>query len=79
TDVDIFDVGDVEWAVATRCRHDKDLVFLPESDGHRLNPMVESDRWVRLGIDATVPLPKEEKYVRVTMQDVDLSTLEIDD
>ena len=78
TDVDIFDVDDVDWAVATRCRYDKDLVLLPESDGHRLNPMVENDRWVRLGIDATVPLPKEDKYVRFTMRDVDLSNLDID-
>lgn len=79
TDVDIFDIGEVEWAVATRCRYDKDLVQLPETDGHRLNPMVENDKWVRLGIDATVPLPREEKYLRVTMQDVDLSNFDIDD
>ena len=79
TDVDIFDVGKVEWAVATRCRYDKDLVMLPESDGHRLNPMVEDDKWVRLGIDATVPLPREEKYMPVTMRDVDISNFDIDD
>ncbi len=79
TDVDIFDIGEVEWAVATRCRYDKDLVQLPETDGHRLNPMVEDDKWVRLGIDATVPLPREEKYLRVTMRDVDLSNFDIDD
>ncbi len=79
TDVNIFDSGDVEWAVATRCRNDKDLVFLAESDGHRLNPMVEDDKWVRLGIDATVPLPREEKYERFTMRDVDISNVDIDD
>ncbi len=79
TDVDVFDSGDVEWAVATRCRNEKDLVFLSESNGHRLNPMVEDDKWVRLGIDATVPLPREEKYERFTMRDMDISTLDIDD
>jgi len=78
TDVNIFDSADVEWAVATRCRFDKDLVFLPEADGHRLNPMVEDDKWVRLGLDATVPLPREEKYERFTMRDVDISKFDID-
>ncbi len=79
TDIDIFDIGDVEWAIATRCRYDKDLVQLPESDGHRLNPMVEDDKWVRLGIDATIPLPREEKYTRSSMQAVDLSKFEIEE
>jgi 2,5-furandicarboxylate decarboxylase 1 len=78
-DIDIFDIGDVEWAIATRCRYDKDLVQFPESDGHRLNPMVENDRWVRLGIDATAPVPREQKYVRASMQAVDLSKFEIDE
>jgi 2,5-furandicarboxylate decarboxylase 1 len=40
--------------------------------------MVEDDKWVRLGIDATVPLPREEKYERFTMRDMDISTLDID-
>jgi len=78
SDVNLFDPLDVEWAVATRCRYDKDLVTLAESDGHRLNPMVENDRWVRVGIDATVPLPQEEKYVRFTMRDVNLGDFDID-
>jgi 2,5-furandicarboxylate decarboxylase 1 len=79
TDIDIFDIGDVEWAVATRCRYDKDLVQLPQSDGHQLNPMVEDDKWVRLGINATVPLPREQKYMRASMQEVDLSKFDIDE
>ncbi len=79
TDINIFDIGDVEWAVATRCRYDKNLVQLPESDGHRLNPMVENDKWVRLGIDATAPVPREEKYTRSSMQAVDLSKFEIEE
>jgi 2,5-furandicarboxylate decarboxylase 1 len=78
TDVDIFDVHEVEWAVATRCRFETDLQFIPESIGHRLNPSVENDKWTRLGIDATVPLPREQKFVRATMRDFDLSGYEID-
>ena len=72
TDVDIFDMGDVEWAVATRARFEQDLILIPDAIGHRINPMVEDDRWTRLGIDATVPLPRAEKFRRATMRDVDL-------
>ncbi|MFT7459600.1 MAG: 2,5-furandicarboxylate decarboxylase 1 [Planctomycetota bacterium] len=77
TDVDIFSMADVEWAVATRCRFDQDLIVAPASVGHRLNPSTINDRWTRLGIDATVPLPKEDKFVRSTLRDVDLDDYDI--
>ena len=77
TDVDIFNMADVEWAVATRAQFEHDLTILPEAIGHRLNPMVENDRWTRMGIDATVPLPREQKYDRAKMLDVNLSDYEI--
>jgi 2,5-furandicarboxylate decarboxylase 1 len=76
-DVDIYNPADVDWAVQTRCRHEKDLLLIPDAIGHRLNPMVEDDRWARLGIDATVPLPRPDRYTRATMDDVDLSAHEI--
>jgi len=76
-DVDIFNVADVDWAVATRCRYERDVITLPDGIGHRLNPMVENDRWTRMGIDATVPLPREPKYERATMLEVDLSDFDI--
>lgn len=78
TDVDIFSIADVEWAVATRCRFEKDVQLIPESTGHRLNPMVENDIWCRVGIDATVPLPREQKYERATMVDVNLDDYDLD-
>ena len=77
TDVDIFSMADVEWAVATRCRYEHDLQMIPDAIGHRLNPMVENDRWTRMGIDATVPIPRETKYERAMMMDVDLNDFEI--
>ena len=75
-DVDIYNPVDVDWAVQTRCCHDRDLLLIPDAIGHRLNPMVEDDKWTRLGIDATVPLPRPEKFTRATMDDVDLSNYE---
>jgi 2,5-furandicarboxylate decarboxylase 1 len=78
TDVDIFKMADVEWAVATRCQFENDLVLIPDCIGHRLNPMVEDDRWTRMGIDATVPLPRPAKYERATMLDVNLADYDIE-
>ena len=78
TDVDIFNAAEVEWAVATRCRFEQDLVFVHDSAGHRLNPTTENDRWTQIGIDATVPLPVEKKYLRAKMQDVNLDDYDIE-
>ncbi|MFT6367688.1 MAG: 2,5-furandicarboxylate decarboxylase 1 [Bacteroidia bacterium] len=39
--------------------------------------MVEDDKWTRLGIDATVKLPRPDKFTRSTVEDVDLSAYEI--
>jgi len=78
TDVDIFDSHDVEWAIATRARFESDLLLVPESTGHRLNPSVVGDKWTRLGIDATVPLPREPVFERATMREVDLADYDID-
>ena len=75
-DVDIYNPADVDWAVQTRCRHEKDLMLIPDAIGHRLNPMVEDDKWTRLGIDATVPLPRPDTFIRATMDAVDLSAYE---
>lgn len=78
TDVNIFDIGEVEWAIATRAQFERDLQLIPDADGHRLNPMVEQGKWTRMGIDATVPLPRAEKYRRATMRDVDLEKYQIE-
>lgn len=78
TDVDIFNIHDVEWAVATRARFETDLQFVPNSTGHRLNPSVSNDEWCRLGIDATVPLPRDPVFERATMREVNLGDYDID-
>ncbi len=78
TDVDIYSPTDVDWAVATRCRYETDLLLIPETIGHRLNPMVANDKWTRLGVDATVPLPRPAKFARATMAQVDLSRFDFE-
>ena len=78
TDVDIYNVADVDWAVATRCCYETDLLKIPDSIGHRLNPMVQNDKWCRMGVDATIPLPRPDKFKRATMAVVDLSNYDIE-
>ena len=37
-DVDIFNINDVMWAIATRVRAEKDIVFIPGAKGAILDP-----------------------------------------
>ncbi len=78
TDVDLYSVHDVEWAVQTRCLYEKDILMIPDAIGHRLNPSVENDKWTRMGIDATVPLPRDSRFERATVRQVNLDDYEIE-
>lgn len=59
-DIDVFDPTDVDWAVATRVRADRDVVIIPDCRCKPLdpscslpgNPKALNARW---GIDATIP------------------------
>jgi UbiD family decarboxylase len=56
-DVDIFDLSDVMWAVATRVRAERDLVFVPRAMGAVLDPTSDpaDNTLTKIGIDATKP------------------------
>jgi UbiD family decarboxylase len=61
-DVDIHNWADVLWAMATRCRPDRDIFQIPgvpsfARDPHRMH-------WGRLGIDATKPLDQASDFER---------------
>ena len=68
TDVDIFDMDKVLWAISTRCRMDEDLIVFPRLSTTTIDPTAEqlegtSSFWTAgLGIDATLPfgVPAEE-------------------
>jgi len=67
TDIDVFSLEDVEWAVATRFQADEDLVVIPNVRGSTLDPSAdqETGSTAKLGIDATRPLAKpKEKFTR---------------
>jgi UbiD family decarboxylase len=56
-DVDIFDMNDVMWAVATRVRAESDIVFVPGCKGAVLDPTSDPQTFTltKMGIDATRP------------------------
>jgi 4-hydroxy-3-polyprenylbenzoate decarboxylase len=52
-DVDCWDQRQVEWAVATRMKADRDLVVVPGVRTDRSEPLEDSGVIAKLGIDAT--------------------------
>jgi UbiD family decarboxylase len=56
-DVDIFDMNDVLWAVATRVRAEKDIILIPGAKGAILDPISDPENFTltKMGIDATRP------------------------
>ncbi|TKB70464.1 MAG: UbiD family decarboxylase, partial [Nitrospira sp.] len=60
-DVDIFDMNDVMWAVATRVRAERDIVFVPGCKGAILDPTSDPETFTltKMGIDATRPIGKD--------------------
>src|SRR6516164_9167053 len=56
-DIDIFNLTDVMWAVATRVRAEKDIFFIPGAKGAILDPTSDPQNFTvtKMGIDATRP------------------------
>jgi 2,5-furandicarboxylate decarboxylase 1 len=56
-DVDIFNLSDVMWAVITRTRADRDLMFVHRAMGAILDPSSDpqDNTLTKMGIDATKP------------------------
>jgi len=61
-DINPFDMGKVEWALATRFQADKDLMILPETYASRLDPSSNQEKKTgcKLGFDATIPLDDDK-------------------
>jgi len=57
-DIDINNLDEVEWAIATRFRADRDLVIIRNVRGSSLDPSSENSLTTKVGIDATKPLDK---------------------
>jgi 2,5-furandicarboxylate decarboxylase 1 len=77
-DVDIRNPQDVEWAMATRFRADRDILLVPEARGHELNPVTDAGIVCKMGLDATAPFPRPEKFERLKVLEVDLKSYRIE-
>jgi len=62
-DVNVFDVNDVWWAMATRSRPDTGLFLMEEALGFPRDPFHIHQS--KLGIDATAPIDKWEEFACV--------------
>jgi UbiD family decarboxylase len=60
-DVDVFDINDVMWAVATRVRAEKDVFFVPGAKAAILDPTSDPQTFTvtKMGIDATRPAGRD--------------------
>jgi UbiD family decarboxylase len=69
-DVDVFSLPDVMWAVATRVRAEKDIIFIPGAKGAILDPTSDPNDFTltKMGIDATKPLGRDFA-ARLTISD----------
>ena len=76
-DVDIHDPQDVEWAMATRFRPDRDIILIPEARGHELNPITDAGIGCKVGFDATTPTPRPWRFQRLAFKPVDLDDYDI--
>ena len=60
-DIDIFNPVEVEWAMATRMRADKDIIILPGI----------APRHTKWGVDATTPVKDRQWYKKAEVPGVD--------
>lgn len=69
-DINIDDIHDVEWALATRFQGDEDTIIIRKARGSSLDPSSDQEKILttKMGLDATVPWNKpREKFERARM------------
>lgn len=74
-DVDVYDLGDVMWAYATRARPDKRTHVLSDIPGFFRDP--HKDHWGRLALDATIPWGRGAEFARKRIPGRDRVDLEM--
>jgi len=69
-DINPGDPSDVEFAIATRVRADRDILIIPGVRGSSLDPSRIGDGLnVKMGIDATMELGKEQEFAKAVWED----------
>lgn len=70
-DIDIRDLSDVEYAIATRMEASRDLIVMPAARGHEYVRVSDRGMRAKLGIDATVPFADKARFKRVAFAPVE--------
>ena len=77
TDIDIFDMQDVEWAISNRVQAARDVFIIPNAMGNKLDPSSRNGASDKMGIDATIPMSEERERFRKIhisgIEDIDLA------
>ena len=77
-DIDLFNMEEVEWAIATRFQADKDLIVMENKPGSSLDPSATNEEGkktmaAKAGIDATIPSDKDrEDFIKTHYKKADL-------
>jgi len=70
-DINIFDPKDVEFAIATRVKGDKDILIITNVRGSSLDPTGAPDGTsTKVGVDATKILVEKEKFERAIIPEI---------
>jgi UbiD family decarboxylase len=72
-DIDVNNMKEVEWAVATRFQADGDILILKDQKGSSLDPSAnpETRATTKVGFDATMPLKGKEKFKKEEYKKID--------
>ena len=63
-DINIRDIHEVEYAIATRVEASRDLLIIPAARGHEYVRIGDSGIRSKVGIDATVPYAEKSRFQR---------------
>ncbi len=69
-DINIFDPNDIEFAIATRVKGDKDIYIYSNMRGSTLDPCSDNGIGTKVGIDATKDLSRKWKFERVLKPEI---------
>jgi 2,5-furandicarboxylate decarboxylase 1 len=79
-DVDVFDDRQVNWAIATRCQPDKDILIVSNARGSDLDPSTSVDGYSgKWGVDATAKPSLDAYTPRHRIPDDVMQRLNLDD
>lgn len=72
TDIDIYDMQEVEWAIANRVQAARDVFIISNAMGNKLDPSSRDGASDKMGIDATIPMTEDrERFQKIRIAGFD--------